>query len=167
MHLRCPVVGNPQGRYVSRQPRSHVGHAPGVLMVEPLPARNLDGLRLFSPIGGVLSRPAFTAFHAFIYSLCVTMTGSLARAGQYVTARAPSRVCTLMQRRFPVQADIQISGGDNIAEFAALWEWLRGERALTGLVRPVRGQLGETELGGGVRRSSSRVGVWRRRSRAS
>jgi hypothetical protein len=34
MHLRCPVVGNPQGRYVSRQPRSHVGHAPGVLTAE-------------------------------------------------------------------------------------------------------------------------------------
>jgi hypothetical protein len=43
---------------------------------------------------------------------------------------------------------IQVSRGDDVAEFAALWEWLRGERALTGAVRAVRRQPGETELGG-------------------
>jgi Effector Associated Constant Component 1 len=47
----------------------------------------------------------------------------------------------------PVEAEIQISQGDDVTEFAALREWLRGERALTGLVRAARRQPGETELG--------------------
>jgi membrane-associated two-gene conflict system component 1 (EACC1) len=49
--------------------------------------------------------------------------------------------------RSAVEAEIRISGGDGIAEFAALWEWLRAERALTGAVRPVRSPPAETELG--------------------
>jgi hypothetical protein len=47
-----------------------------------------------------------------------------------------------------MEAEIQISGGDDIAEFAALREWLLGERALSGAIRPVRGKPAETELGG-------------------
>jgi hypothetical protein len=47
-----------------------------------------------------------------------------------------------------MEARIQILRGDRVAELAALWEWLRGERDLAGLVRPVRGPLGETDLGG-------------------
>jgi hypothetical protein len=47
----------------------------------------------------------------------------------------------------PVEAEIQISQGDNVTEFAGLREWLHGERALSGLVRAPRRQPGETELG--------------------
>jgi hypothetical protein len=47
-----------------------------------------------------------------------------------------------------VEAEIQISQGGDVTEFTALREWLRGERALTGPVRAVRRQPGETELGG-------------------
>jgi hypothetical protein len=48
----------------------------------------------------------------------------------------------------PVEARIQVLRGDRVAELAALWEWLRSDRDLAGLVRPVRGPLGETDLGG-------------------
>jgi hypothetical protein len=56
-------------------------------------------------------------------------------------------VCTLMRRRLPVEAEIRISRG-GIAEFTALWEWLRGERALAGTVRAVPEPPGSTDLGG-------------------
>ena len=45
--LRRPVVGDRQGRHAGRQTlelRSHVGHVPGMLTLEPLPERSLDGL---------------------------------------------------------------------------------------------------------------------------
>ena len=44
--LRCPVIGNPQGRNIScqpRQPRSHAGRAPSLLTIEPLPERSFHG----------------------------------------------------------------------------------------------------------------------------
>jgi hypothetical protein len=53
-----------------------------------------------------------------------------------------------MLRRRPVDAEIRISRGDGIAEFASLSEWLRGERTLAGGVRAIRGDPGETDLGG-------------------
>ncbi|KND23825.1 effector-associated constant component EACC1 [Streptomyces acidiscabies] len=43
---------------------------------------------------------------------------------------------------------IRVSGGDEIAELAALWDWLRGERDLRGLVDAVRRPSAEGELGG-------------------
>lgn len=46
-----------------------------------------------------------------------------------------------------MEAEIQISQGDDVTEFAVLREWLRSERAITGLVRAARRQPGETELG--------------------
>lgn len=46
-----------------------------------------------------------------------------------------------------MEAEIRISGGNDIAEIAALLDWLRHERALAGTVRAVRGRPGETELG--------------------
>lgn len=52
-------------------------------------------------------------------------------------------------RRFPLDAEIRISGGDDVAELAALWGWLSGERELAGAVRAVRSQVAGTELGGG------------------
>jgi RimJ/RimL family protein N-acetyltransferase len=56
--LRRPVIGNPQGRYVGRQPcqpRSHAGRVPGVRTVEPLPERNLYGLdQRLTRLGGQL-----------------------------------------------------------------------------------------------------------------
>jgi Effector Associated Constant Component 1 len=64
----------------------------------------------------------------------------------------------------PVEAEIQISQVDDVTEFAALRKWLHDERALTGLVRAVRRQPGETELGAAfdlltVALGSSGVGV--------
>jgi hypothetical protein len=47
-----------------------------------------------------------------------------------------------------VEAEIRISHGDAVAEFASLWEWLRGERALAGTLRAVPREPAETELGG-------------------
>lgn len=47
-----------------------------------------------------------------------------------------------------MDAEIRISQGDGITEFASLSEWLRGERTLAGAVRAVRWDPGETELGG-------------------
>lgn len=47
-----------------------------------------------------------------------------------------------------MEAEIRISQGDEITEFTSLWEWLSGERALTGAIRAVRGRPAETELGG-------------------
>jgi Effector Associated Constant Component 1 len=47
-----------------------------------------------------------------------------------------------------MDAEIRISGGDEVAEFAALWAWLRGERALTGTVSAVQRAPAESELGG-------------------
>lgn len=50
--------------------------------------------------------------------------------------------------RSPAEVEIRISRGGGVAEFAALWEWLRGERALMGAVHPVQRRPAETELGG-------------------
>jgi hypothetical protein len=47
-----------------------------------------------------------------------------------------------------VEAEIQISRGDAVAEFTSLWEWLRAERVLAGAVRAVPRQPAQTELGG-------------------
>jgi len=41
-----------------------------------------------------------------------------------------------------------VSGGDKVSEYAALLDWLTGERALTGRVRLVRAAPGEGQLGG-------------------
>jgi hypothetical protein len=47
-----------------------------------------------------------------------------------------------------VEAQIRVSGGDEIVEFTALQEWLSGERALVGTVRMVQLPPDEGELGG-------------------
>jgi hypothetical protein len=47
-----------------------------------------------------------------------------------------------------VETEIRIFGGDTVAEFISLREWLRGERVLAGTVRTVPHQPAETELGG-------------------
>jgi hypothetical protein len=47
-----------------------------------------------------------------------------------------------------VEAEIRVSGGDEVKEFAALWEWLRGDRALASALRVVQQPPGENELGG-------------------
>jgi hypothetical protein len=47
-----------------------------------------------------------------------------------------------------MEAEIRISRGDDVIEFAALWGWLKGERALTGAIRAARRPPAETELGG-------------------
>ncbi|MEV5494188.1 hypothetical protein AB0M50_02155 [Nonomuraea fuscirosea] len=45
---------------------------------------------------------------------------------------------------------IRITGGDAVAELAALWEWLQDEEALHGAVSPVEKEIGQEELGGAV-----------------
>jgi membrane-associated two-gene conflict system component 1 (EACC1) len=47
-----------------------------------------------------------------------------------------------------MDAQIQVSGGDEVEEFAELWRWLRGERALAGMVRAVPRRPGQGEMGG-------------------
>ncbi|MFD0885703.1 hypothetical protein ACFQ08_14205 [Streptosporangium algeriense] len=47
-----------------------------------------------------------------------------------------------------MDAQVQVSGGDEITEFTELRKWLTGERALTGRVRVVRHPPAEDELGG-------------------
>ncbi|MEV4314292.1 hypothetical protein [Actinocrispum sp. NPDC049592] len=43
---------------------------------------------------------------------------------------------------------ISVDGGDEVQEFADLWNWLRTQRELVGAVREVRSEPGETDLGG-------------------
>jgi len=57
-------------------------------------------------------------------------------------------MCPLMPGRYSLEAEIRVSGGDDVAEITALFDWLRHERALAGTIRAVRRQPGETELGG-------------------
>lgn len=57
-----------------------------------------------------------------------------------------------------VDAQIRLSGGDKIAETAALWQWLCGERQLAGRVRAVTPPPGEGELGGAVELLSVALG---------
>ncbi|MFD1539582.1 effector-associated constant component EACC1 [Nonomuraea guangzhouensis] len=49
-----------------------------------------------------------------------------------------------------MQTQIQLTGGDETAEFAALWQWLTSERALAGTVKVVRRPAAEDELGGAL-----------------
>jgi hypothetical protein len=49
-----------------------------------------------------------------------------------------------------MDAQIRVAADDEVAEVAELWEWLRGERALAGMVRAVQRPPGEGELGGAV-----------------
>jgi hypothetical protein len=49
-----------------------------------------------------------------------------------------------------VDAHIRLSGGDEVEEITDLWEWLANERALAGMVTPVRRPPGDSELGGVV-----------------
>ena len=49
-----------------------------------------------------------------------------------------------------MDAQIWVSGGKEVGEFADLREWLRSERALTGAVQAVPRPPGEGELGGAV-----------------
>lgn len=46
-----------------------------------------------------------------------------------------------------MQALVSVSGGDEAAELVSLYEWVRGERSLAGVVRLVRRPPGEGELG--------------------
>lgn len=47
-----------------------------------------------------------------------------------------------------MEADVRVSGGDGAEELADLWAWMRVERDLAGMVRPVRRPISEGELGG-------------------
>ena len=47
-----------------------------------------------------------------------------------------------------MEAQIRISGGDEVVELPALQKWLSGERSLAGRVRAVRRPPREGELGG-------------------
>jgi Effector Associated Constant Component 1 len=49
---------------------------------------------------------------------------------------------------FPMEAEIRICRGDDVGEFTDLWRWLRGERALSGMICAARRPPAETELGG-------------------
>lgn len=49
-----------------------------------------------------------------------------------------------------MNAQIQLSGGDEISGILDLWEWLRGERGLAGAVQAIRQPPGDRELGGVV-----------------
>jgi len=48
-----------------------------------------------------------------------------------------------------VEAEIRVCGGDDVAELAALWDWLRAERALAGAVRLSPRSPGPADLGAG------------------
>lgn len=47
-----------------------------------------------------------------------------------------------------MNVEIRVGGGDDAAEFPALYEWLRGERALAGMVNLVQRVPEGDELGG-------------------
>lgn len=47
-----------------------------------------------------------------------------------------------------MEADLEVSGGDEANELADLWEWMRVERDLAGMVRLVPHPPSEGELGG-------------------
>jgi hypothetical protein len=49
-----------------------------------------------------------------------------------------------------MEADLRVSGGDQAKEVADLWEWMRAERGLAGMVRPVWSPPREGQLGGVV-----------------
>jgi hypothetical protein len=51
-------------------------------------------------------------------------------------------------RGVPVNAEIRISAGDQVAAYISLWEWLRAERALAGRVQAQYRPPGGEELGG-------------------
>jgi hypothetical protein len=53
-----------------------------------------------------------------------------------------------VKRRYTIEAQIQMSGGDRITEITDLLEWLRGERAPAGTVRAMRRPPDDGELGG-------------------
>jgi Effector Associated Constant Component 1 len=47
-----------------------------------------------------------------------------------------------------MDAQIQVSGGDEVEEFTDLWRWLREERAPIGTVRAIPRPTGQGEMGG-------------------
>ncbi|MEV7188082.1 hypothetical protein ACIRRH_22155 [Kitasatospora sp. NPDC101235] len=47
-----------------------------------------------------------------------------------------------------MDARIRVAGGDGLRETAELWDWLRRERELAGLVRPLPSPPADGELGG-------------------
>ena len=47
-----------------------------------------------------------------------------------------------------MEVRVRVRGGDDTAELAGLWNWLRGERELAGAVSAVQARPGATELGG-------------------
>lgn len=49
-----------------------------------------------------------------------------------------------------LDAEIRITSGDSVAEFAALWSWLRDDPSLSAATRRVEKPVSATELGGGV-----------------
>jgi Effector Associated Constant Component 1 len=49
-----------------------------------------------------------------------------------------------------LDAQVHLSGDDDIAELASLWRWMQDDDELGGHVRPVERPIGETELGGGT-----------------
>jgi hypothetical protein len=58
-----------------------------------------------------------------------------------------------------VEVQIRVSGGDDIKEVTALYEWLRRERGLAGAVRAVQSLPGNTELGGAISAVAVAVGA--------
>ena len=49
-----------------------------------------------------------------------------------------------------MEADLRVCGGDEAEELAGLWEWIRVERDLAGVVRPIWRAPGDGELGGAL-----------------
>jgi Effector Associated Constant Component 1 len=47
-----------------------------------------------------------------------------------------------------MRAEIRVSATDSIPEYSDLFDWLRGQRALAGVVSAVYATPGESELGG-------------------
>jgi hypothetical protein len=49
-----------------------------------------------------------------------------------------------------MDVQIRVSGSDNVAEFASLWEWLKAERDLHAAVQPIHHVVRDGELGGAL-----------------
>src|SRR6185437_15452272 len=61
---------------------------------------------------------------------------------------ALERRSSYLDEKAGVDVQIQVTGGDQADELAALWRWLQDESELRGYVKPVETPIREGELGG-------------------